>query len=231
MGFNRVVDADLDARNPRTAQREIPAGKLTKDATVWFIIIFSGIFVFASAMLNQLCLYFSLPVLAILFFYSYTKRFTVFCHLYLGFSISLAPLGTWIALTDSFYWPIALLSLSLLTYIAGFDILYACQDVNFDKDEGLLSFPARFGVKKALVIASLLHVFSFFFFLMIHIVFDMNFIFLVAVGLIGLFLVLEHRLVEPDDLSHINIAFFHVNSLISVTLFIGVLGDELMRRW
>jgi 4-hydroxybenzoate polyprenyltransferase len=231
MGFNRIVDVGFDAKNPRTLQRAIPAGKLSKSAAGLFVILSSGLFVFASGMLGRLCLYFSFPVLAVLFSYSFSKRFTWLCHLYLGFTISLAPLGAWIALTNTFSWPIVFLSLALMTYIAGFDILYACQDLDFDKKEGLFSIPAILGIKKSLAISLVLHLFALCFFYMIHIAFDMNLIYLLTVMIIGLLLFVEHRLVKPDDLSNVNIAFFHINSAISIILFAGILTDELVRRW
>jgi 4-hydroxybenzoate polyprenyltransferase len=231
MGFNRMADASLDAQNPRTANREIPSGQISIRAVQVFILLSALVFVWAAAMLGKICLYFSFLVLALLFVYSYTKRFTWLCHLYLGFVISLAPLGAWIALTKTFAWPILWLSLSLLTYITGFDILYACQDVQFDRQKGLHSIPARVGILNALRIAALIHLLSFLSFLMIYFVFDMQAPYLVAAGIIGLLLVIEHRLVNPADLSKVPFAFFHVNSLISITLFIGVLVDEIYQRW
>jgi 4-hydroxybenzoate polyprenyltransferase len=229
MGFNRIADAEIDAKNPRTSNREIPSGKLSSNSAILFVIAFSAIFIFASAMLGKICFYLSFPVLAVLFAYSYTKRFTWMSHLYLGFAISLAPLGAWVAVAQNFSWAILLLSLALMTYIAGFDILYACQDAEFDRKQGLFSIPARFGIKYALWIAKILHFCSFCFFVGIWAAFDMNLIYLLTVLLIGCLFILEHRLVKPNDLKHINLAFFHVNSMISVILFIGVLADELFR--
>jgi 4-hydroxybenzoate polyprenyltransferase len=231
MGFNRIADAKFDTKNPRTSKRDIPSGKLSLSSAVVFVILFSGLFIFSSAMLGKLCFYLSFPILVVLFSYSYTKRFTWLSHIYLGFAISLAPAGAWIALAKSFSWSVLILSFALMTYIAGFDILYACQDIEFDKDEGLFSIPAHFGVKKALIIASIIHLASFGFFFLIYIVFDMNLMYFFAVVIIGILLIIEHRLVKPDDLSNVNFAFFHVNSLISITLFLGVLADELFRRW
>ncbi|OQY52737.1 MAG: 4-hydroxybenzoate octaprenyltransferase, partial [Desulfobacteraceae bacterium 4572_88] len=155
MGFNRIADARIDANNPRTSQREIPSGKLELRSAVFFVIFFSAIFICSAAMLGRICFYLAPPVLALLFFYSYTKRFTWLAHLFLGFAISLAPLGAWIAIAKTFSWPILLLSLALMTYIAGFDILYACQDVSFDQKEGLFSIPVHFGTRKALLIAAM----------------------------------------------------------------------------
>jgi 4-hydroxybenzoate polyprenyltransferase len=231
MGFNRIADARLDAKNPRTSGREIPSGRLSLSSAILFVIFFSGLFIFASAMLGKLCFYLSFLILVVLFSYSYTKRFTWLSHIYLGFVISLAPAGAWIALAKSFSWSILILSLALMTYIAGFDILYACQDIEFDKDEGLFSIPAHFGVKKALIIASIIHLASFCFFFLIYFVFDMNLMYFLTVVIIALLLIVEHRLIKPDDLSNINLAFFHVNTLISITLFLGILADELVRRW
>lgn len=230
MGFNRLVDARLDKMNPRTRGREIPTGKLSTRATIIFVILFSGLFILSAATFGRLCLYLSVPVLLLLFSYSYSKRFTVLCHLYLGLTISMAPLGAWIALTGGFNWSILLLSLALMTYIAGFDVLYACQDIAFDRKEGLFSIPVRFGPAGALAIAAGFHIVSLGFFTWLFFAFQMGAIYLAAVGIIGLLMFIEHRLVKPDDLSRIDIAFFHMNSLISITLFIGVLADELVRR-
>lgn len=229
MGFNRIVDAPLDAKNPRTAAREIPAGRLSRRAAILFVLLFSGLFIFCATMLGRLCLALSLPVLLLLFAYSYTKRFTFLCHVYLGAVISLAPLGAWIALTGSVSWAVTLLSAALMAYIAGFDVLYACQDIDFDKETGLHSIPARFSVPIALGIAKALHAAAFIFFLMLYPAFHMGGIYLGAVCLIGVLMICEHRLVRPDDLSRVNIAFFHINSVISITLFLGVVFDEVLR--
>jgi len=228
MGFNRIVDAEFDAENPRTADRELPSGKITKGAAVGFVLLFSFIFILASAMLGKLCFYLSFPVLAILLLYSYTKRFTWLCHLYLGFAISLAPLGAWVAITGSFSYRICLLSMGLMSYIAGFDILYACQDVNFDIKSGLFSIPAHLGIEKALFTAKIFHIFSFVFLLLLYVVFDLNVIYLITVFIIALLFIVEHKLLNPNDLSKINIAFFHMNSIISTVLFIGIFADRLI---
>jgi 4-hydroxybenzoate polyprenyltransferase len=229
MGFNRIVDAEFDAENPRTADREIPSGKITKGTAIGFVLLFSFIFIFASAMLGKLCFYLSLPVLAILLLYSYSKRFTWLCHLYLGFAISLAPIGAWIAITGVFSYRICLLSLGLMFYIAGFDILYACQDVNFDTKKGLFSIPANLGIEKALFVAKIFHILSFTSLLLLYIVFDLNVIYLLTVFIIALLFTIEHKLLNPNDLSKINIAFFHMNSIISIVLLIGIFSDRLIR--
>ena len=230
MGFNRVVDARMDEKNPRTCMREIPNGSISSAAAWFFVVISSAGFLFAAGMLGRRCTYLAIPILAILFSYSYAKRFTWLSHLYLGFAISLAPWGTWIALSKSFFGPIWLLSVALLTYIAGFDILYACQDIDFDRKEGLHSIPATFGPRRALQIASALHVIAFIAFAAIFPVFKMNMAYLVTLVMIGLLLVVEHRIVRPDDFSRVNVAFFYMNSLVSMVLFLGVLMDEILRR-
>lgn len=230
MGFNRVIDARMDGKNPRTRMREIPTGQISA-ASVWiFILLSAGLFLMAAAMLGRRCFFLALPILVILFLYSYTKRFTWLSHLFLGFAISLAPWGTWVALSKTFSGPIWLLSLALLTYIAGFDILYACQDIAFDRKEGLYSVPARFGVRRALKISTFLHMVAFAAFAAIHPVFQMNAAYLITLMIIGLLLIIEHRIVNPDDLSRVNVAFFHMNSLVSVVLFLGVAMDEITRR-
>lgn len=227
MGFNRIADARFDRVNPRTADREIPSGKLSQGAAIGFVAISSAVFVLAAGMLSRLCLYLSLPVLFVLFFYSYTKRFTAFSHLYLGFSISLAPLGAWIAVTGQFNWEVVVLCGALLTYIAGFDILYACQDMAFDRDAGLFSIPARWGPRAAFHLAAVFHGVAFCLFFLVHLVFDLGPVYLAAVAAIGGLLVLEHRLVRPHDLNRIQLAFFNVNSAVSIVMFLGVLGSEL----
>lgn len=231
MGFNRLADAKIDARNPRTARREIPSGEISKAAAAGFTGLFSALFIFAAAMLGPQCLALSLPVLTILFGYSFSKRFTWLSHLYLGLVISLAPLGAWLALVKTFSWPVLLLSLALMTHITGFDILYACQDHQFDRNEGLHSIPVRFGIKNALIAATFFHLMSFTFFILIYFAFQMGPVYLAAVAVIGFLFITEHWLINPDDLSRINISFFHINSIISIVLFCGVLGDELYRRW
>jgi len=229
MGFNRIADAKLDAENPRTSDREIPRGEITTTAAIVFVCLFSLLFVLASAMLGKICFYLSFPVLFILFFYSYAKRFTWLCHLYLGFAISLAPMGAWIAITGNIEFRIVLLSLGLMTYIAGFDILYACQDIHFDRKAGLFSMPAHLGIRKSLWIAKILHLVSFLLFLLLYPLFDLGTVYILTILIIATLFIAEHKLIHPDDLSRINIAFFHMNSIISVTLFAGIFTDIVIR--
>ncbi len=229
MGFNRIVDARYDRDNPRTADREIPSGRLSVIAAAIFVALSATAFLLAAAMLSPLCLALAPPVLVVLCIYSFTKRFTAYTHLYLGFAIALAPLGAWIAVTGRFDWPVTILCLALWAYIAGFDILYACQDTDFDRQAGLFSIPASWGPAAAFQIAALLHLAAFFFFFMVHLVFDMGTVYLAAVIVIGCLLILEHCLVRPDDLERIQLAFFNVNSLIAIVLLAGILIDILFQ--
>ncbi len=229
MGFNRIVDADIDKKNPRTAMREIPSGALKKRDALVFVVFFSALFIVSGFMLGQLCFILSFPVLLFLMLYSFTKRFTKYCHIFLGFAIGLAPAGAWIAIADSISTGIVFLSLALMGYIAGFDILYACQDIEFDKNQDLFSFPAHFGAKKAMFLGKIFHLFTMFFLVLVYNYFNMHPVFLIFLAIIGLFLIIEHMLVKPDDLEHINIAFFHMNSLISVTLLTGIIVEVLLK--
>jgi 4-hydroxybenzoate polyprenyltransferase len=227
MGFNRLADAEFDARNPRTANREIPAGILSRAAATAFVVLSGAVFVGAAAMLGRLPFLLSFPVLAALLAYSYAKRFTWLAHFYLGAAISLAPAGAWVAISGGLDPAILILGLALMAYIAGFDILYACQDAEFDRAEGLRSIPARFGVRTALRVAAAVHVVAFAAFLALYFAFGMGRVYLLAVGVIGFLLLFEHWLVPPDDLSRVPVAFFHVNGIVAAILFFGVLIDTL----
>lgn len=229
MGFNRLADAAIDAKNPRTAMREIPSGTISRAEAGLFVVLSSLVFMTASAMLSWLCFRLSFPVLAILFLYSYTKRFTWLAHIVLGFAISMAPMAVWVAVSGELSWRIGVLSLALLSYIAGFDILYACQDVEFDSREGLYSIPSRFGTKPAMHISSLLHVISVACLMGLYWIFALSPVYLAIAGVIALLFVVEHRLVNHQDLSKIDMAFFHVNSVISVLVFVAVLAGEMFK--
>ena len=229
MGFNRLADASIDAKNPRTASREIPSGAISVKEAAVFIVISALFFIFSSAMLSQLCFQLSFPVLGLLFLYSYTKRFTWLSHIVLGLAIGMAPAAVWIAVSGVLSPKILMLSFALLTYIAGFDIIYACQDVAFDRAEKLRSIPSVFGIGKALRISAVLHVISAICLASIYWLFSLNPVYLVFAGIIAMLFFIEHRLVNPEDLTKINIAFFHVNSIISVLVFIAILFGELLR--
>jgi len=229
MGFNRYADAVIDAKNPRTATRELPVGTISRKDVIVFIAASALLLVISGAMLSTLCLWLSFPVLLILFFYSYTKRFTWLSHLFLGFAISLVPMAVWVAVAGTLSPGSMVLSLVLLTYIAGFDILYACQDIEFDREENLQSIPAVFGVHTALRISILLHVISVVSLASLYWIFALHPVFLAFVAVIAGLFIIEHRLVRPDDLTRINVAFYHVNSIISVLLFAAILAGELLR--
>lgn len=229
MGFNRLVDASMDARNPRTSNRELPSGRLSMKETSVFVAVSSMVFVLSALFISFTCFWCSLIVLVLLFGYSYTKRFTWLSHLALGVVIGLAPMAVWVAVTGGLSGRIAILSLALCAYITGFDILYACQDVEFDRGEGLYSIPVRFGVEKAMLISSVFHLVAFGALLSLFWLFTLSRVYAVFVLAIGVLLIIEHRLVKPQDLSRIDMAFFHVNSLISVLMFAALMADEAMR--
>ena len=231
MGFNRIADATIDRKNPRTSVRELPSGRMTVKEAAIFVGASCLLFVLAALFISWTCFWCSFAVLVILLGYSFTKRFTWLCHIVLGFTIGLAPLGVWVAITGRLSWRIGLLSLALSTYIAGFDILYACQDIEFDRQEDLHSLPARFGVGTAMRVSSLLHFICFGALLSLYRVFSLSPVYFGFLIVIGVLLVIEHRLISPRDLSKIHIAFFHVNSIISVMLFAALLVEELMRHF
>ncbi len=231
MGFNRLVDARIDARNPRTADRELPSGQLSVRETAVFIAVSSLLFVLSAFFISFTCFWCSFIVLASLFGYSFTKRFTSLSHVVLGIVIGLSPLGVWVALTDSLSVSIGMLSLALCTYIAGFDILYACQDIEFDRKEGLRSMPVRFGPRAAMIISSVFHVVAFVALLSLFWFFGLTLVYIGFVVVIGVLFIIEHWLVKPDDLSRVNIAFYHVNSAISVLIFAALATEELLRRF
>ena len=222
MGFNRVVDASIDAKNPRTKMRHIPSGTLSMKEGLVFVIVSAAVFVMSAAMLSPLCFWLSFPVLAVVMGYSYAKRFTALSHIILGISIGLMPLGASVAVTGTIPLGILVLGLALTTYIAGFDILYSCLDVEFDRKEGLWSMPSRYGVMNALVISTALHVVSFAALAALYWIYPLGTVFLVGVAAIGILFVVEHVLVRPADLSKVNVAFFNVNAVISIMVLASV---------
>ncbi len=224
MAFNRVVDADWDAKNPRTAVREIPRGVVSKREALIFITLNILLFIAAAAIINRLALMFALPVIVLLLSYSYTKRFTWICHFYLGMVIGMAPVAGWVAVNNQLDSLPFLLMGALMFYIAGFDILYATQDAEFDRIHGLRSVPAQFGVPVAIWIARLSHFISFLFFVALGLVFSLSCVYWIGIAFIAVLMILEHFLVTPDDLSKIQIAFFHLNSVISIVVGGAILG-------
>ncbi len=228
MGFNRLADRHLDAANPRTAGRELPRGVVSPMAVALFVALSSAALVFAAWRLNSLCLYLSPLVLGVLFSYSLCKRFTWASHLVLGMSLGGAPLGAWIAVTGGFAWSPAILGLAVLLWVAGFDIIYACQDFEHDISAGLHSIPARFGIERALLIARLLHVLAVVAMLLVGRSAGLEIVYWIGVGAIAALLLYEHRLVRSDDLTRVNMAFFNLNAVISVLYLLFTLADLLV---
>jgi len=222
MAFNRVADKDYDARNPRTKMRAIPAGQLSVVFVLIFTMVGAGTFLFAAAMLNKLTLILSPIALASVMLYSYTKRWTTLSHLVLGWCLAIAPTGAWIAVRGTIDSPAPLLlSLVVLLWTAGFDVLYACQDYDFDRREGLYSIPARFGIARALWISRALHAGAFAALVLLYFVTNLGLLAIVGVIATGALLVYQHTLVRAHDLSKLNAAFFTTNAFVSVILFLS----------
>jgi 4-hydroxybenzoate polyprenyltransferase len=232
MAFNRIVDREYDARNPRTQMRAIPAGTLPLGFVVLFTVVSAIVFFIAAAMLNQLTLLLAPIALGSVLLYSYTKRWTLLSHLVLGWCLSIAPTGAWIAVRGTIDSPVPLiLSLLVMLWTAGFDVLYACQDYEFDLSEGLHSIPRRFGVARSLWIARLFHAQAFAALLALYWITNLGLVALVGVIATGILLVYQHRLVRADDLSRLNAAFFTTNAFVSVILFATFGGAVLLRTF
>ena len=230
MGFNRLADHRLDAINPRTAERELPRGRLSRGAVWAFTLVLAALFVLAAFMLNPLCGWLSPLALAIIFGYSFTKRFTWASHLVLGLSLAIAPVGGWLAVSGKFSWVAWLLGAAVLFWVAGFDVVYACQDVDFDNRHGLLSIPASFGVPRALLLARLFHIGALAALAGVGWLAALHPVYWLGWLTIGLLLAWEHRLVRADDLSRIGVAFFNMNGVISVLYLAVVLIAVLLPR-
>jgi 4-hydroxybenzoate polyprenyltransferase len=229
MGFNRLADQWLDARNPRTAGRELPRGVLSR-GEVWTFVLFSAsVFVFAAGMLNPLCLALSPVALVIVFGYSYTKRFTPLSHLVLGLALAVAPVGAWLAVRGAFALPPMVLGLAVLCWVAGFDTIYACQDVDFDRKEGLWSLPARLGIARALNVARVLHGLAVTLLAALYGVTTLHPVYLLGVAVVAALLAYEHSLVRADDLSRVDLAFFTLNGWISVLYFLATAAARWLR--
>jgi 4-hydroxybenzoate polyprenyltransferase len=225
MAFNRLVDADFDARNPRTRTRHLPAGLLSKSFAWVFVVVTASAFVLAAGELNRLCLRLAPLALAIVFFYSFTKRFTSFSHLVLGFSLGIAPAAAWIAIRGSLDPRILWLTAAVTFWTAGFDVIYACQDFEFDRGEALHSIPKVFGLAGALRVAQLLHVGMVACLLALAQSLHLGVLALVGVSAVVGLLVYEHSLVKPDDFSRVNAAFFTMNGYVSVLFFVFWAAD------
>lgn len=219
MTFNRIVDRRIDAENPRTAMRELPSGKLSVGFAWAFLYISIAVFLLASYSLNWLT--FALSPVALIFVlgYSYAKRFTVFAHVVLGIALAISPSAAWIAVRGSLMHEVPiLLSVFVMVWTAGFDVLYACQDLDFDRKAGLYSIPARFGIKNALWIARLFHAQAFIVLIFLYLVTGMAWLSFAGVCLVALLLIYQHTLIKPNDLSRMNAAFFTTNAFVSVIL-------------
>jgi 4-hydroxybenzoate polyprenyltransferase len=230
MAFNRLVDARLDAANPRTAAREIPAGRVGPGAALALVLGSAALFVAGALCLNPLAGALSAPVLLVLLGYSLMKRIHWSAHLVLGLALGLAPLGAWIAVRgkiDASVTPVLWLAAAVLTWVAGFDLIYACQDVVFDRRSGLHSIPARFGVRRALALSACLHASTLALLALVGWSAGLSWIWWTALSLAACLLLWEHRIVRPDDLSRVNTAFFTLNGWLGILLFAGLALD----RW
>jgi 4-hydroxybenzoate polyprenyltransferase len=230
MAFNRIADAEIDAGNPRTATRAIPAGHLSRGFVFWFVVITSAILIFAAWMLNPLSFYLSPLALAIVFAYSYTKRFTRWAHLVLGLAMGIAPAAAWVAVRGTFDPRILIVTAAVMFWGGGFDVLYSCQDYEYDCRQGLFSVPSKFGIPNALKLSRLFHAIAFAMFVWMCTVFHLGPTAMFGVLVVGALLVYEHSLVKADDLSKLNAAFFTTNGLISMGLLIVIAVDRLLAR-
>lgn len=219
MGLNRIIDRKIDSCNPRTKDREIPRGAIKTMEAAVFVAVSIVVFVISAYLLNELCLKLSPIAIGFLILYSYTKRFTWLCHVVLGICISAAPIGAWIAIKGSFDLEILPLALAVIFWLAGFDILYALQDIEFDRQFGLKSIPARFGITKAILVSRLMHLFTFILLVVTGIVFKLNLAYWLGMVVVAGLLIYEHSLVKEHDLSKLDFAFFNMNGYISLVVF------------
>jgi 4-hydroxybenzoate polyprenyltransferase len=230
MAFNRLADASIDAANPRTRTRALPAGQLSPTFVATFVVVSCAIFILAASQLNRLTLWLSPVALAVLLLYSYTKRFTRWSHLVLGFTLGIAPSAAWIAVRGSLDLRILLLTAAVTFWVGGFDILYACQDFEFDRRAGLYSIPCHFGIGAALWVARAFHAIMLLLLIALVAMFGLGKLALAGVFVVALLLLYEHSLVKADDLSRLNAAFFTMNGVISVVFLLFVSGDLLLRK-
>jgi len=229
MTFNRIVDLHYDRLNPRTSGRALPRGSLSLQFAVVFTIAMSGLFIYSALQLNTLCFYLSFPTLAILLSYSYTKRFTSLSHVVLGFAVGCAPLASWLAIRGRFDWAPVLLSAAVMFWVAGFDLIYALQDVEFDRKAKLFSLPARFGIAPALRVSLLFHAATVSLLIFTAMLTHLGWMAYGGIAIVAGILYWEHRLVTPQDLSRINVAFFNLNGYVSVLLLLTFAGDVLIK--
>ncbi len=218
MAFNRLVDHKIDALNPRTEARSLPAGRLSRLFVVIVIIVASGLFVIAAAQLNHLCLVLAGPTLAVLLGYSYAKRFTAFAHLWLGAALGIAPIGAWIAVTGSLEWPPLVLGAAVAMWVAGFDTIYSLQDEVFDRDHGLRSIPARYGASGALRIARSFHFAASCGFAAFAVAAGGGWLRALAVLIAAALIVKQHTMISPENLNRVDAAFFSINGILAILM-------------
>jgi len=228
MMMNRIADRHIDAQNPRTANRQLPSGVVSLPAAWVFTLVSAALFVWAASQLNALTLKLSPLALAIVWAYSWTKRFTWAAHLWLGVSLGLAPLGAWIAATGRLELTPLLIGVGVVLWVAGFDTIYSCQDAAFDRQQGLHSLPARWGTARALMWARLFHTLMLIVFIVLGVWIGATWLYWGGWLLVAGLVIVQHRLVNPDDLSHIDIAFFNVNSIVGVLLLVFTLADRFL---
>jgi 4-hydroxybenzoate polyprenyltransferase len=228
MAFNRYLDRSFDAKNPRTAIREIPKGIISANSALRFVIINCIVLIVATYFINSICFYLSPVALFVILFYSYTKRFTALCHLVLGLGLSLAPIGAYLAVTGSFALLPVLFSLSVIFWVSGFDIIFALQDVDFDQSQKLYSIPSVLGVKRALNVSTVLHVISAACVIAVGVYGHFHWLYWIGVVVFSGMLTYQHSIVKPDDLSKVNIAFMTANGIASVVFAVFVIADLLL---
>lgn len=228
MTFNRLLDQQIDARNPRTASRHLPAGLLSRNFAWIFTLASSAVFFLAAAMLNRLCLILAPIALAIVLGYSYTKRFTSMSHLVLGLALGIAPSAAWIAIRGSYDWRMIWLTIAVMLWTAGFDIIYSCQDFEYDRRVGLFSIPTRVGIENALIFSRLLHIAMVICMGTLVLVFNLGWLALAGVAAIAGLLIYEHSIVSARDLSRVNAAFFAVNGYVSVLFLLFWTADVML---
>ncbi|MEP7317572.1 MAG: UbiA-like polyprenyltransferase [Panacibacter sp.] len=228
MAFNRYLDRSFDAKNPRTAIREIPKGIIAPSSALRFVILNCLLFITATFFINRICFYLSPVALFVVLFYSYTKRFTPLCHLFLGLGLSLAPIGAYLAVTGRFDVLPILFSLAVIFWVSGFDIIYALQDMDFDKSQNLYSMPASLGKSKALHVSQLLHVLSAICVIVAGVHGGFHFLYWAGIAVFIGMLIYQHSIVKPNDLSKVNIAFMTANGIASVVFGVFVIADLLV---
>ncbi|UTR09619.1 putative 4-hydroxybenzoate polyprenyltransferase [Evansella sp. LMS18] len=228
MTLNRIIDSKIDKANPRTADRAIPAGLVSRAETGLFLVL-SFVLLFVSAFqLNMLAVYLLPVAVFFLVFYSYTKRFTWLCHVFLGITIGLGPLGGWVGATGTLTWEAFVLFLAVALWTAGFDVIYATQDADYDKEVKLYSIPSVFGIPKALLFARGFHILSLTAMIVLFFITPLSWIYLAGVLIVAGIMIYEHSLVSPHDLSKVNVAFFTMNGIISLTMLAFTIGDLLI---